>query len=916
MKVETLDSVVTPDLRRRRLLLGVPGGLLAASPFALVACGGGGDDASGTGTDSGSGSGGPSPEVAALAARLPALTYTSVAAKVVLPMGTGVAVASTNLVTPRNVSEVKSDGSAGIVTVQDAPQMAYVFDAAGRLLLMSVVETGVRTTVDSRGTAEALLLLSSEAALQNTAIGIAMRRALADPRFDSVVEPVRLAVEAAAGRNGIDPGDTALASAIKASTLMLRAAASTAPTRKPRRREALTVTPNDTQSGVTVLQTDDFNTIQLVNRYRRRTHVYVSNAGSYDAAGVLTPPLPPVAEADFALNTTTALSFDNIVAAVGDAVAEFFADLGFLGEYESGSVALQPVTSAPVTLPFTPAGAQAVKHTVRVIGLGGSHAGSLSDAENAAYDALLWETLIEDIAKPFARTLLIPFLSERAPDTLGPQFSQGTWQLVLTGFTDISSIAVGGEFFPMTLSALKSGEFKLAIGNFLSEFFSSNTFQALYERGFRAYMERVGQSFDVRGADGSLIGVNLVRDEELVARNVASLQAALGKLTRIIQAIKVGALIGDYAAIGHDLLSSDVATEFTVTATQAKVKLTPSPLLVDALTGVAGKGVITASITGVDASVSADSIFLEWKNTARYGSLFQTGGTGVDAFESPLTKPTQEYFPTGVEDNPDTPDTITVTAFYRNPTTAARFEMGRATVAVQFKREFNIVVSPASADVASDHDAFLTGLLKESLPDGATIVWTWSHGGVGSLGNVPPDANLQNSSVVFHAGSAEGAATATVSAVISLPAAGGRPARTFNVAPQTARLQVKRGIRTVTVTGSWTTDTFTFPNGSGGTGYSVIAFAVVPKVAGFSSCSVTLASADPYIPKQRYFGPNVFAGRDTDHGEQDRGGAIWLGLSGASGTIGNDGSGPAGARAYYAGRFADLVVTAVYTLAA
>ena len=40
-------------------------------------------------------------------------------------------------------------------SIEGAPQMSYVFDANGRLVLMSLVEAGVRTTVDSRGTAEA-----------------------------------------------------------------------------------------------------------------------------------------------------------------------------------------------------------------------------------------------------------------------------------------------------------------------------------------------------------------------------------------------------------------------------------------------------------------------------------------------------------------------------------------------------------------------------------------------------------------------------------------------------------------------------------------------------------------------------------------------------------------------------------------
>ena len=51
----------------------------------------------------------------------------------------------------------------------------YLFGTGGKLLLMGIVEPGVRTTVDAQSTAETLVLLASEAALYGTAIEVAAR---------------------------------------------------------------------------------------------------------------------------------------------------------------------------------------------------------------------------------------------------------------------------------------------------------------------------------------------------------------------------------------------------------------------------------------------------------------------------------------------------------------------------------------------------------------------------------------------------------------------------------------------------------------------------------------------------------------------------------------------------------------------
>lgn len=793
MKIQDTDALAQPDPLRRKLLLGLHG-MALGTPLGIGACGGTGDGSSDKGSSDA--------KIDTIVAKLPKLERSAQAVRVALASGSAVALASTNLVSAHNVSQVAADGSAGVITIGGAPQMSYLFDAGGQLLLMSVIEDGVRTTIDSRGTAEALLLVTSEVALQGPAMAIALRRALASSNFNTVVEPLRLAVEAAQGRKGIDPSDTELMNALKAATLRLRGKSAAAPASASRERAlSVTVSPSGAKSGITILPTEDFNTVVLQNQFRRRTHAWIARSGSYDAAGTLTPVAPAVAVVDFPLDATTALSFDNIVTNVGDYIAQFYADIGFLGAYESGSAVWTPVKSAPVQLPFAPDGAQTVVHTVRVVGISAFESGTLSDAENRAYEQILWDTLIEDIAKPFMRTLVLPMVNEHVAKLGKLEFQQASWALVLNGLTDLSSLAVGGQFFPNTIAALRAGQFKTAISSFLTEFFSSNTFQGLYEAGFRAWMRASSTNWTLRDGSGTLIGVNLLSQEDLVARNVAALRGALDKLARIIQLIKVATLVGDYAAIGKDMLASARMTEFTLNISKAKTSLSPNPFQVAA---TSGQFPITVKVDGLDAAVPPSSVFVQWSCRGKYGTLYQVGGIGTNTFESALTIPTHNYVPSGIEGDPADPDTITATAYYRNPATNShgRIEMGKASVSVEFKREFSVSISPNSTDVPSGIDLPMTAFLNEKLPAGSTVDWQWSHAGVGSLQAVAPDGNPADSQATFSTGSSEGTATLTVQATVRVPASDPKGARTIQTQPVSTTLKVKKGVRTITFVAS------------------------------------------------------------------------------------------------------------------
>ncbi len=788
--MKTLESSAPVSALRRKLMLGFPGGLALSTPLALLGCGGGGD-----GAEPQAAADEEDAAIAALAASLPAVERVATKVTVVLPAGSGVALASTNVVTANNVSQVSADGSAGVVLLSGAPQMAYVFDTPGRLLLMGVIEAGVNVRLDSRSAAEALILLASEAALQGEAMELAVRETL---RTHAMVEPVRLAIEGAAARAGIDEADTALMSALQVAISALRAPPPAARAAGGRRKaQGVEVLPADAHSGITVEPTTDFNTIAVRNAFRRRTHVWVSRIGSFDAAGNPIQLPAPVPVKDFGLNGTTALSFDSLVISVGDFVAELAEDIGFLGAYEAGNGWWNPVRSEPLALPLDPSANPVTVYRTRVVGVGISDGEGFIGDEGAKLEELLGKTLWEDICLPLIKTLILPLISLKVSTSYKAEFKQLTSALLLAATVDLAKIEVSGKYFPATVAALRRGDAVDMLGQFAKEFFASGTFKKVLEAGMKAIVAATPITVlpTLRDGAGNIIGVNLLSQMDLLKLNVDKLSASLTKLSRIITVIKLAATVGDYAAMAKDWLSSSRVDEFTLNVSGAKISLSPDPVLVD---GVAVSAAVTAKVEGLDAGLTAENVFLEWKCSAKYGDLYRRGGEGMNAFESPLGNPAHDYIPNGEKDDPAAPDIIEVTAFYRNTTTAARIKMGTTKVTVKFKKAFNLAMSPGAMTVfPSDNEMNFTSFFKEKLPAGATVAWEWSLGGVGSIVEAPANGNPADSQVLYKSGSSEGSTTVTARATVDVPAMDGKPPAIIITDPVSVTFNVKKDLKTI-----------------------------------------------------------------------------------------------------------------------
>lgn len=120
--------------------------------------------------------------------------------------------------------------------------------------------------------------------------------------------------------------------------------------------------------------------------------------------------------------------------------------------------------------------------------------------------------------------------------------------------------------------------------------------------------------------------------------------------------------------------------------------------------------------------------------------------------------------------------------------------------------KFTVEMPALPAEMPTNSSIAVTARLVELLPAGATVVWTWSHTGAGTISTSEASPQQTTSSVLFSTGATEGAAQFSVSARVVQ--AGSTAATTQ---PATRSTQVKQGLRTITLEGYWVVEPGSVP---------------------------------------------------------------------------------------------------------
>lgn len=790
MKIQSPESVPL-NLLRRKLLLGLPGSLALASPLALVACGGSDDPAS-----SPDGGGGSTP---ADTDPPGPVTSSTASLTIELPAALAASAGALQVITATGAVPV-SNGSATVTVLGDKPQLVSVVGADGYTRLLGWAGAG-QPPVSPQSTAAVLLHFGLGLPFLGHDARDTLRARLAtQPAVAAFGE--RIVAELQADPKALSMASAGIGVAFEQAATSLLPPAAVAMQAK-QRPLGLVVEPAVDQSGLQVVQGDALNSFVVDNIYVRRAVVVVNREAWIDSAGAEHAEANAPVQVGEVMELPLPATIDSVANVVGGWANEYYAPDDPNGFFRS-------VTDT-TTLEITPSDAKRTRYNVVVL-----TAGALPAADPAAFARLpasqqayvtgldleknlVLQTLFWDLLAPFFFEMLsssIAKVDKHAPGSV----AQADAELLKAFAAQMLSIAqsrvpeVTQKLSDGSLDAwgafktiLKACTFNPDTGEMsplLQEFLSTGATlcaKALADMGLRSRMLEI--------ATGVKLGNRNVLGFIPVLKILAVFDSVLGK----------AALLRIVADAGR----SRRMVSWSVLATKAKVVLKPDPLEVPA---DAATYKITAEIVDNDNDEYGNekgSIDFDWECTGLYGTLYSPVDSGLanpNRFTTSATNAKPNYLPNGVKFDPANPDKVTVRA-YLQPigSGGTRTLIGTASAPITFKQEFSLKLSPPGPQqLPTDLALPIAAFFNEKVPDNASVEWTWSHTGAGSLEALPVDTNRHDYSATFNTGASDGAATVTVTAKVSVPASAGKPSRTVTTEPVSAKFNVKKGTREIT----------------------------------------------------------------------------------------------------------------------
>jgi hypothetical protein len=791
MKTQPIDVMPGPNALRRKLLLGVPGSLALATPFALVACGGGGDDADGA-ADSGTGTGTDTDPPGPLAS-------SPMTVQLQLPEAITASAGALQVVSATGLAAV-SGNAASVAVIADGPQLVSVVDAGGNTLALGWAGKD-QPPVSMQSTAAVLLSFGLGLPFLGAAARDALRARLQTQGAVTTFGD-RIAAELGADRGALTRVSPAIVDGFTqaADALLPPAAAATA---SRQRALGLVVDPATDQSGLQVVQGDTLNSFFVDNAYVRRAVVVVNREAWVDSAGAeQVEPGAPVQVGE-AMPLPLPAAVDSVANVVGGWANEYYAPDDPNGFWRS-------VTDT-TTLEITPADAKRTRYSVVVL-----MAGALPPADPAQFARLpasqqafvtgldlgknlVLQMLLQDLLAP----LFFEFLSSRigaagkqpqgsaaqADAAVLEAFAAQMLATLQTRLPDVVQQLSDGSLdawsaFKTILKACTFNPDTGEVSPLLQEFLTQGAqlcAKALADTGARSRMLEIATGFQ--------LGNKNVLGFIPVLKIISAFDAVLGKaaLLRIVA----------------DAARSRRMVSWSIQATKAKVTLRPDPIVVEEDTVTSP---ITVEIVDNDNDIYGNemgSFRFDWVCTGLYGDLFKRNGVDGAAqeknqFSTSNANATTDYL-TRTRDDSAGPEKITVKAYFE-PIGAGRPAelIGTASTTVQFKKAFSLKITPVSTDLNTSSSIGVTATLNEELPENAGTRFEWSlASGGGTIAVTGTDSDTRHAYVEYRSPADETTASVECVAIISL---GAREIRTD---PVRATIRVRKGLTTIEVEGNW-----------------------------------------------------------------------------------------------------------------
>ena len=694
-----------PNPIRRQLMLALPGGLMVASPLALVACGGGSDSGDTTAMPAGT-------DLSAA----PAMIRSGLPVKVALPAGTPYANTALYVGSGTSVARIGADGSSGVVSLDSGASLAYLFSDTGNLVGMGFVGKD-RPTIDSRTTAEALVYLGCSPSQLGEAFQFALRKVLAT---HTLVAPVVVAVEAAMKKGSIHSDDADLKNAVQnAVAVIRRRTPAMAMKGNGGDRLAKLSYDNTVHSGMTVVEQPGFNTIALQNTFRRRAVATVERFGYTSAMGEIVLEAPTQVGLPFKVDPQDALNLSNVVNAAFERTLEtLLVDIGVIGDYDLGSIPWTAKTSETFELPLMPPDARETYYRVNVVGPGAmAPSRALTATEQGTFEELLVGMLVKDLILPFASAFLLPIAGDFAGEALK---GRSTALLAVAMGLDAAQGVYAMSIFQQTTAALRAGhwgEALLAVG---TELMGTGTGKELLKRTLANLVAYAGGPAlaTIRDSAGNLLAVDLLSTEgqRLVGSFVSGLERVNGWVA-LVEAVMLGADVGKQIA---DFSFSRTLEDFRVDGSPAVIVITPEAKTLNPT----GESQQRFEVTSIDGRPPEVNWLYEWNCASARGYLVVGAQTSSPALQTLIESPSTSTLYTVQPGNAGGEvEEITVKVY-----NARRQYMGKKTAKVTIDTPVQAALTPPSVEftpAGANQQQLFTIALTPPPADATLLSYDW-----------------------------------------------------------------------------------------------------------------------------------------------------------------------------------------------
>jgi hypothetical protein len=625
-----------------------------------------------------------------------ALNATQVAT-VVLPAGMNLRLDQLTVVDSLGQVTPSSAGTFTLPTYVYNSQVAVVLNPNGNPILMGWLDS-THQTLSAETTAEVLAFYAlGGPLLYTTADSQALEAALANaPGLGSLAQTI--GSELAANPDALEQTDPAIETALNQFFTSISGitpgAQSGAVSEKaaahpessggaPPGGVGILIQPGE-QSGVFVEQSSTANEIDAVNKFRRRTHVFVDRVSDTSASGQVTQDAGAVT--DFELSPTTGLT-GGVAGTISDIYNSYWGNT---------TTAYGPVTSDPVSIPVK-SGYTKTTYQVTVVGPG-FNAGvysSLTDAQATAQLQTAVAGFVDDAMIPFLANYIFGsgFFSQES----GALSFKSTWQTDLQA--DMLNFVAGA---PALQQQIISGDYSGALAQVIDNIRQAGSLRTLV--------------------------INSLEQAATKGFSSEALTTAMSSFNTILNAAGGVLQIYDSSIMAAQLTQSDEADQWTVINGGQKVTLTP------ASTSLAQFGIgvqnLTAALPGVS-NTAGYSYY--WTNTGNAGDISPADGSqgpGLGFCSSDATV-TYVVHPSPILQNSVT-DKIFVQAFSSGNCTAANAVGSSPTALVTVTPE-GVTLSPASPTILQSGQATLTAAISGSTGSNFSYLYTLT----GTVGGVP-----------------------------------------------------------------------------------------------------------------------------------------------------------------------------------